>query len=106
MFIKLNSVILDLDNAVIKNDDEELTLKTVCINSLLGAYKDEKIDGVGKNKRFILAMKLHDTDEIDLKSEDIVLLKELIGNSYMPIVVGRAYALLENETKNDKDDKK
>ena len=34
---------------------------------------------------------------VDVKTEDIVLLKKLIGELYLPLIVGQAYQLLENK---------
>jgi hypothetical protein len=68
------------------------TLAWVASEALLRAT-DEK-DGQRKYKLFSLAMKVGKGGDIDLKAEDVALLKKLIGEQFAPLVVGRAFDLL------------
>lgn len=98
MKIDFSRAICDLNGEAVKNEDKSaLTLKTVSVNSLLAILPNENPSGEEKAQSFSLAMKIHDAqDAIDLKAEEVVRLKTFIGKSYGPLVVGRAYALLEN----------
>lgn len=95
MKINLNAPMLDLNNQKIKQDNGKLfTLKDVCIISLLS--NDESVKtGVEKMKRFLLSSKIQKANDLDLKAEEIVLLKDSIGKVYNALIVGRAYELLD-----------
>jgi len=75
---------------------EPFTLKTACFNVLGATIKgEENLSGKDKMKRFELAMKIKDSGEINLTSEEITLLKELIGKMYGTLIVGRCYEILD-----------
>lgn len=97
-----------LDGKVIKDPEgKEFTLSVVVQNALLGMYNDEKIDGNEKAKRYMLSVKVYEAkDVIDLKSEDIALIKELIGKTGAPLVVGQAYEVLEGKNQKVEEGKK
>jgi len=86
---------------------EPLTLRIVCINSLGGVYEQERgISEVEKIRRRKLAEQIFGAKELDLKSEDIALLKKLVHYNYQdPFVYTEAIELLENsageEIKNE-----
>ena len=98
MKLDLDAVIKDIDEKPIKKDKDEkidMTLKDVCINALLAMFDEEKQDdGTKKVSRFTLAMKLQGGDG-DVTVEEMATIKERIGNMYMTVIVGRAYALIE-----------
>lgn len=72
-----------------------VTLKTVCTNALMATKP--KDSGAEKLRKFKLAMDIQGNGETDLKAEDIALMKDLIGEFFGPLVVGRSYELLEKE---------
>ncbi len=76
---------------------EEITLDSVCINSLLANLPDEiNLSGIDKVKRYKLAQKIHSKpEEVELASEDITLLKTLIAKCYATQITGQAWELLE-----------
>lgn len=80
---------------------EALTLTTVALNALLNTYEDERgLTGKEKADRMQLALKINaKPKETDLTAEQLAKLKELIGKAYGPLIVGRAYELLEMEPK-------
>ena len=98
MKLELDAVIKNIDETPIKVDTDKekiLTLKDVCINSLLAMFDEEKHDdGTKKVSRFTLAMKLQGGDG-DVTVEEMATIKERIGKMYMTVIVGRAYALIE-----------
>lgn len=98
MLRNFDQLILDLNGQLIQHEGKPLTLTTVAINALLANYEGEQISGQMKADRMQLAMRIneHPTD-VDLPTEQIAKLKELIGRAFTPLIVGRAYALLEQE---------
>lgn len=105
MKINLNTKLKTLDGRPIKNQiegksDADLDLKIVCTTALLGNY-NENIDGNEKAKRYQLALDIQkSSDSIDLKSEEITLLKELIGKAFATLIVGQSYDLIDPIKKN------
>lgn len=94
MKVSVLDPILDLNG----NQVESLTLRAVivaaCINHL---RTDDGLRGDTKAKLFSIAMKVHQEDEPDLKLEELTLVKERIGMAFAPLIVGRAWQLLEGE---------
>ena len=76
---------------------EELTLKTVLLSALTATYRDEeKITAVDKIERYELALEVKKSTKLDLKSEQISKLKELVNKCYSSAVVaGQACLMLE-----------
>lgn len=72
---------------------KDLTLAKIAIEALYGTYEGEKLEGEKKNERFLLSLRL--VGKVDLKAEEISLLKRLIGKNSPTLVVGRAYQLLD-----------
>lgn len=84
---------------------EDATLSTVCVEALLLSREEDKNLPVGdKLKRGKLAEKIYLQENaantvIDITVEEAGLLQTLVGRSYSPLVVMRAYTLLEGDTK-------
>jgi hypothetical protein len=84
-----------------------ITLGDVCEVALLASYKDEgddivsgkiKIEDFNKEKarRFGLAKKIHTANgDLQVTTDDIALLKKLIGKSYNALIMGQAWELLD-----------
>lgn len=95
--------IKDLDGNVIMEaasvpdgSPKAVTLGRVAVNAVLQNYPDEAgLAGDVKVKRFMLAMKVVDAGEVELTAEEVTALKERIAKAYGPLVVGRAWALLD-----------
>lgn len=87
-------------------DGKKMDLKGVCAAALLNTTdQDKNVSGAEKAKRYLLAQEIHNAkDVLEIESENITLLKKLIGNMYTPLIVGQAYEMLEGKTK--KKDKK
>jgi hypothetical protein len=75
------------------------TLKAACFGALGATFQDEQtLPGEEKFKRYELYKKIKDaTDPVELKSEDVVLLKKLVGKAYGPLIMGQCWDLLENK---------
>lgn len=105
MKIKLDKCLVDIEGEKMFKDSivdgkrvvskNEFQLKDVCVNALMANVDEEKIDGNEKMKRYLLATKIQKANELDLKSEEIVKLKEQIGKVYGTMIVGQAYQMLE-----------
>lgn len=82
-------------------DKDPFTLRTACVNILLGSEVDStgrpvEVKGEEKVRRYQLAKTIYEsTGLVDLPVEDIGLLKKLIGKIYGPITVGQAWEILD-----------
>lgn len=83
---------------------KKVKLRNLCVNALSDNYKDA--DGMERLRRGKLAEKIYTSKgKIDLESEDISLLKDLIGKKYDPVFVHRAYELLDPTSDGEEEDK-
>lgn len=96
----------DMDGASIqapRADGEKpapATLKMAAVNALIQPFPDEKLDGAKKLDRGILAERIHLAKEpLDLTSEEVTLVKSVIGKMYPPLIVLRAWRLLDPAVK-------
>lgn len=85
-------------NEKLSDSFKVVTLGFMCVNALLSEIKDERNNGEDKVKRYELAKAIHMNDILDVPAEGIVLLKERIGKSYLPLIVGQVFDLLEGKT--------
>jgi hypothetical protein len=69
------------------------TLSWVAAEALLRATEEK--DGQKKYRLYKLAMRIGNGGEVDVPVEDVALMKQLIGEQFAPLVVGRAFDLLE-----------
>lgn len=80
-----------------------VTLGGVAIEALLATLLDragtaEKLDGAAKVRHATLAQTIHQASGfVDLPIEDVALIKDRIGRAYAPIVVMRAWEILERD---------
>lgn len=105
MKIDFTVVLKDQDNKPLKdvltmqangNVDTELTLGRAAVHALMYQGQDEpNLGGEEKFSRGLLAFKIRDDSDCELKAEDIALIKKLIGKLFSPIVVYRAYPILD-----------
>lgn len=97
--INVKQELFSLDGkALVAESGTTLTLRSACVNSLMAMYDSERdLSGEAKLKRYLLATKIHTEEEPDLSSEEISMLKELIGKAYGVAVVGPAFLILEGK---------
>lgn len=94
----LNKEFRELDGTVLKDEkDNIIKLHIICINALSLPYRDEEnLPGEEKVKRWKLAQALYaKPEEVDLKSEDITLLKKLVAKAYGTAITAQAWEMLE-----------
>ena len=115
MKINLNQVLVDLagdplrdnvvkrdKNGVVKDENDksvmvlvDVTLNKLAANALLHPVKEDK--GEDKARKYILATKCYAADEIDLTVEEVVEIKACISVAHPVIVVGQAWAILDQK---------
>ena len=78
MIKNFDTILTNLENVSLKNEDQEITLKTVCINVLSADFPEERIEAEEKFKRWLLAKKIYSGGEIDVTPEEIALIKKLL----------------------------
>ncbi len=96
MLIDFDEVLKTVDGlkmAIAQDSKEKATLQMVCREALLSNESSKGISGKEKFERWELAKKLK--GPVDLKTDEVAKLKELLGVVYGPTVVGPAYELLE-----------
>jgi len=72
----------------------ELTLSLVAINALLAMLPEEHaLPATDKVRRFVIATKA--VGQAELTAEEIAIVKACIGRAYGPLVVARAWQLLD-----------
>lgn len=80
----------------IVSEKEPMTVRLAATRALTAVFRDEQnLAGDEKITRFHLALRITDEDEPDLKAEDVVLIKKLVGKMYGPVIVGRMWAILD-----------
>ena len=96
------------DEKPVMKKSPPFTLKVACCNVLIRQEADERgrpkeIKPEEKIKRYELAKKIYkSTGLIDLQSEEISLLKKLIGRIYPPLTVGQAFEILDPHSTDEK----
>lgn len=94
MKIDLNKELLDFDKESPLKDDKGvvLTLKAVCISSLLTPMQDD--DFTKKMEKFRIYEKIISVSECDLTAEEIVVIQNAMGKVHFQLVLGQCYKLL------------
>lgn len=72
----------------------ELTLAKMCARALFYP-KQQPEPGDKKAERGRLAFRIYDAEEMELESNDIVLIKQCVGEFLSPLVVTQVYDLLK-----------
>ena len=85
--VKVNVKIKDLEG-----NEGEGTIGQAIRNALLA--NEEKDTADDKLKKYKLAMDCI-ADEVDLKAEDITLIKKCVGKHFPPLVVGRVFDVID-----------
>jgi len=98
MLVNVNQSLKTIDGQAMKDNDGQgnaidATIKMAIVNAILSPVKDES--GVDKVKKYELAKKIYNSDEVDLNEDEIKLIKERVGESFAPIVVGQIFELLK-----------
>ena len=98
MKINFDTPLKDFDGKPIKiNADTDGTLANVCVEALMAAAPGETASGEEKLRRYQLASRLHAGGEVEISLEDAVLLKDLTGKVWPPIVVGQVWPIFDGD---------
>jgi hypothetical protein len=96
MKIDFSAAIKDLDGDAVKDGDKDATLGRVACTALLASYADEpNLPAEDKIKRFRLAEIAAKGGAQEMKVADVALMKKLIGKAFAPLIVGRAFDIIE-----------
>lgn len=96
MQIDFSAKIKDLKGAVMKDGDSDVTLGAISCTALFALYPDEQnLAAEEKVKRFRLAQSAVDGGVQDIPVDDVAALKKLIGRAFNPLVVGRAFDIID-----------
>jgi len=97
MKIKLNQQLKGVDNKspIIGERNEPLMLRNICINAVLAPVEGE--DQKKKWEKYEIFKKLRDANnEVDLKAEEVVIIKNGIGKFNPPLIMGQCFEMLES----------
>lgn len=103
MKINFDQKLLGIDDITVlkvSGSSDPLTLKKVCIKALTSLNPaDVSITGDDKYQRFKLALKIEKGEELGV--DEVSLLKKLVGQIWSPLVVGRAWDMLDPKEKKE-----
>ena len=85
--------LFDITGGVKKN----LTLGAIAVDAVLRPFEaDAQVPGVEKMARWDLAQRIYKaTDEVDISSEEAVLLKNLIARAFPVMIAGQACKMID-----------
>jgi hypothetical protein len=101
MKIDFGLPITDLDGKPVEDDGKPVTLGAISIAALLNGLDDdsgrpERLNAEAKVRQAVLASAIYTaSDPINIKVDDVSLLKERIGRLCGPLVVMRAWTILD-----------
>jgi len=98
MLVNVNQVLKTMDGQTMKDmvDGEavDATVKMAIVNGLLSPVQKES--GIEKVKKYELAKKVFNADEVDLNEDEIKLIKERVSEAFpSPLIVGQVFDLLK-----------
>jgi hypothetical protein len=96
------ALITDIDGAAIEDgtaDKKPFTLGDAAVKALVTPYPDEpNLAAEEKFKRAELAFRIRNKPDLVMSAEETAMVKKLIGKAYAPIVVFRAWPMLDPTT--------
>jgi len=97
MQVNFDAPITDLKGEPLKDGENVVTLASVACTALMAAFPDEQnLDAKAKITRFNLAMLVVDGGVCEVKTEELAELKKVLGRAFGPLVVGRAFEIIES----------
>jgi hypothetical protein len=95
MKLILSSPLKALNGEPLKDKDgNAIILKNTLAEGLLADFVGEEQDKSEKTKRYLLATRIYNSEEIEITSEEAVLIKERINKACGALVYGQIDALL------------
>lgn len=96
MHIDVDIELKTLDGGPVVDASGPVTVRSVAVNALLANYPDEHPTGEEKLRRYQIARAVHAGGKVELRVEDVALIKLLVGKAYSPLVVGPVFEALEH----------
>lgn len=86
-----------------KTDKAPTILQDVAVEALLSFDPQKPCKGKEKMDRWSIATKIYQANgnAVNLESEEIAKIKELVGDIYGPLIVGQAWNMLEGDAVED-----
>lgn len=72
-----------------------ITLRMVFVNALM--IPEQEDTGAKKAEKYGLAIDIQRNDEVQITAEQSALLKEVVGKSYGPMIVGPVFGILDGK---------
>lgn len=97
----LNAVINDLDGKPVMNGSSALTFRAAMVAALSFEKPAEQggrseVGGEDRFKRWSIANKIQNAaDTVELKAEELALVKDQVGKAFLMVVVGPVWTLIE-----------
>lgn len=96
MQIDFNQSVKNINGEEFKNQGETVTLKTICVESLLSPELNKNKSGKDKMLTYGLAKRIHDGAEaVEVSAEELAKIVDMVGQNYPPGIVGPACELLQ-----------
>lgn len=80
----------------VNGEDREATVRGFVVNALALA-SGEQMSGEEKMHRYELAMRLRKGGIQEISSEEVALIKKVVGTLYAPLIVGQVFQWAENK---------
>jgi len=101
--IDFNTPMMSIDGKPITDEKGAagtVTLKKIALEALLTGFPDETtLPGEEKAKRYVLAVKIAAADgKLELTSEEVTMLRKVVGKGYGPLVVGQVWKIIDPAT--------
>lgn len=96
--IDFSAVLKGIDGTAPIKDEagKDFTLGSAVLVALLASFPDDReISGTQKASRFKLALRVEKGGCLEVTSDEVVEMKKVVGKAYAPLVVGRAYEVLD-----------
>lgn len=103
MKIKIHEVVTDYEGKAITMppDDKALTYFDVFVNALNSQINAELIPAETKSKIYQLTKKLYSSNEPNLTTDQLTLIKERVGKGYAPMVYGKVCEVIDGTDEKD-----
>ena len=94
MKIKINQQLKDSFDVPLKSDNKIITFKDIAIHSILAPIQGD--DEKKKWDKYEIYLKLKEaTSEVELKTEQVAILKSAIGKMQPSLVMGQCWEIIE-----------
>jgi hypothetical protein len=103
MKINWDAKITDFEGVAIKDGEKDLTLKALACAVFMTALRgDENMSGDEKEKLFKIGLAATNGGVGEITTDEASSLKKRIGNAYPPLIVGRAFEIIEGSGEEKK----